>query len=147
MDAHYYQDPAQYLVSSVLLAAGIYLFHGILYGMLLSPRARKRYTLFIAVCAAAAAVNYMFFGKDYGFISSALQYETAISNRLGKILLNAGCVLAVAGAVFLLRGKRSLILRIVCLYGCIALTVLSVINIVGMERKAGEVRDFLPAGQ
>ena len=143
VDAHYYHNPAQYLLSSALLAAGTFIFWGILYGMLLSPRARKRFTMFMAICAASAAVNYMFFGKDYGFISSALQYETAITNRLEKTLLNTGCVLAAAAAVvLLLRKRRSLILRIMCLYGCIALVVMSVINIAGMERKAGEVRDI-----
>ena len=143
VDAHYYHNPAQYLLSSALLAAGTFVFWGILYGMLLSPKARKRFTLFMAICAASAAVNYMFFGKDYGFISSALQYETAITNRLEKTLLNTGCVLAAVGAVvLLLRKKRSLILRIMCLYGCVALTVMSVINIAGLERKAGEIRDI-----
>ena len=143
VDAHYYHNPARYLLSSALLASGTFLFWGILYGMLLSPRARKRLTLFMAICVASAAVNYMFFGKDYGFISSALQYETAITNRLEKTLINTGCVLAAAAAVFfLLRKKRSLILRILCLYGCAALAVMSVINISGMEKKAGEVRDI-----
>ena len=143
VDAHYYHNPAQYLLSSALLATGTFIFWGILYGMLLSPKARKRFTMFMAICAASAAVNYMFFGKDYGFISSALQYETAITNRLEKTLLNTGCVLvAVAAVVLLLRKRRSLILRIMCLYGCIALVVMSVINIAGMERKAGEVRDI-----
>ena len=143
VDAHYYHNPAQYLLSSALLATGTFIFWGILYGMLLSPKARKRFTMFMAICAASAAVNYMFFGKDYGFISSALQYETAITNRLEKTLLNTGCVLAaVAAVVLLLRKRRSLILRIMCLYGCIALAVMSVINIAGMERKAGEVRDI-----
>ena len=142
VDAHYYQDPAQYLLSSSLLAAGTFVCGCMLYGLLLAPKARKRFTLLMAVFAAVAAVNYMFFGKDYGFISSALQYETAISNQLWKVLLNTGCVLAAAGVVFLLRKKHSLILRIFCLYGCAALTVMSVLNITGMERKAGEVRDI-----
>ena len=112
VDAHYYQNPAQYLLYSALLGMGTFAFWGIVYGMLLAPKARKRYTLFISICAVSAAVNYMFFGKDYGFISSALQYETAISNQLWKVLLNTGCVIAAAVVVCLLRKKRSLILRI-----------------------------------
>ena len=142
VDAHYYQDPALYLVSSSLLAAGTFILWLALYGLLLSPKARKRFTFLMTVVAAASAVNYMFFGKDYGFISSALQYETSVYNRMDKVLLNTGCVLATAGVVFLLRKKRSLILRIVCIYGCAALAVMSVVNIAGMERKAGEVRDI-----
>lgn len=143
VDAHYYQDPAQYLVSSAALAFGTFVLWGILYGTLLSPKDRKHFTRSMAVLAAVSAMDYMFFGKDYGFISSALQFETAISNHLEKVLLNTGCVLVTTAAVlFLSRKKRSVILRIFCLYGCIALTVMSVINISGMEKKAGEVQDI-----
>ena len=142
VDAHYYQDPAQYLVSSSLLAAGTFLLWINLYGQLLSPKGRRRYALFMTVCVAVAAVDYTFFGKDYGFISSALQYETSISNQAWKIILNAGCALAAAGVVWLLRKKYSIVLRIVCLYGCAMLIVMSVINTVNLEEKAREVRDI-----
>ena len=130
-------------VSSAALAFGTFVLWGILYGTLLSPKDRKHFTRSMAVLAAVSAMDYMFFGKDYGFISSALQFETAISNHLEKVLLNTGCVLVTTAAVlFLCRKKRSVILRIFCLYGCIALTVMSVINISGMEKKAGEVQDI-----
>ena len=101
VDAHYYQNPGLYLVSSAALATGTFVFWGIGYGLLLSPKDRKYYTLCAAVFAAVSAMDYMFFGKDYGFISSALQFETAISNQTEKVLLNAGCVLVTAVAVWL----------------------------------------------
>ena len=142
VDAHYYRNPAEYLLSSALLAAGTYAVWGVLYGMLLSPKARKYYTTFMAILTAVSAVDYMFFGKDYGFISSALQYETAITNQAEKVLLNLACILVTAGAVFLLRKKYSLVLRMLCLYGCVVLTVMSVVNIVSLEKGAGEVRDI-----
>ena len=142
VDAHYYQDPGQYLVTSSLLAAGVFLLWANLYGQMLAPKARKRFTMFMLACVAVSAVDYMFFGKDYGFISSALQYETAISNQMWKIILNTACVLITAGVVLLLRKKHALILQIVCLYGCVMLAVLSVVNIVNLEKKAHEVRDI-----
>ena len=143
VDAHYYRDPGSYLVYSGALGAGTYLIWWLGYGLLLTPKARKRFTVFTAVVTAVSAVDYMFFGKDYGFISSALQYEAGITNQVGKVLLNTACVLVTAGLVwFLARKKRALILRILCLYGCAALAVMSVINIVSLEKKAGEVRDI-----
>ena len=142
VDAHYYRNPARYLLSSSLIAAGTYLLWGTVYGFLLSPKARKHYTLLTAILAAASAVDYMFFGGDYGFISSALQYETIISNHTGRVLLNAGCVLLTAGAVYLIRKKWPLVLRIICLYGCAALAVMSVININSLETGAQQVREL-----
>ena len=140
VDAHYYRDPAQYLVSSSLLAAGTFLLWGGGYGLLLSPKGRKHFVLGAGILAAVSAVDYMFFGKDYGFISSALQFEASISNHTGNVLINAGAVLLTAGAVWLVRNKKPVILRIVCLYGCAALTVMSVTNISSMEAEAKQVK-------
>ena len=129
VDAHYFRDPARYLVSSSLLGAGIFLAAGTAIGLVLPPKGRKRYTTVLAAVTAAAAIDYMFFGKNYGFISSALRYETAISNPPGMVILNASCVAAAAVGVVLLRKKHSLILRIACLYGCVSLAVMSWMNI------------------
>lgn len=141
VDAHYFRDPARYLVSSSLLGAGIFLAAGMAIGLVLPPKGRKRYTTVLAAVTAAAAIDYMFFGKNYGFISSALRYETAISNPPGMVILNASCVAAAAVGVVLLRKKHSLILRIACLYGCVSLAVMSWMNINTIRQKAREVRD------
>ena len=142
VDAHYYQDPARYLIRPALTGAVVFLVLVLGVGLLLPPRGRKRYTTVLAAVTAAAAINYMFFGKNYGFLSSSLKYETAVSNPAGTVILNAGCVLAAAAAVTLLRKKHSLILRIACLYGCAAMAVMSGINIHNIEKKAEEVREI-----
>jgi hypothetical protein len=142
VDAHYYQDPARYLIPSSLIGAGVFLIAGFGIGLLLNPWARKRYTTAAAAVAAVSAMNYMLFGRDYGSLSSALKYETAISNPAGTVLMNAACAAAVAVAVVLLRKKHSLILRLICLYGCGALVVMSVMNIDSLRKQAGEVRDI-----
>ena len=142
VDAHYFRDPARYLIPSSLAGAGVFLIAALGIGLLLPPRARKRYTTAMACVTAVSAMDYLFFGRNYGFLSSSLRYETAVSNAPGQVILNAACALAAACAVVLLRKKHSVILRIVCLYGCAALAVLSVINIAGIERKSGEVRDI-----
>ena len=133
-DVHDYSDPVRYLVKSMLTAAGTFMIWGVVYGLLLSPKARKRYTLIITVFAAWAAVNHAFFGKGYGIVSSELRYEVFTAGSIGAILLNIAVLAALAGLIVLLRKKMSVVLRMVGLYGCIALTVMSVINI-------GTIRD------
>lgn len=128
-DVHYYRDPARYLLHSGLTAAGGFLLWSTAYGLLLSPKARKKYVLFMTVIAAWSAVNYMFFGKGYGIISSELRYEAFCAPGIGPSLLNLAVLAAVAAALFLIRKKWPVMLRLVALYGCIALTVMSVINI------------------
>lgn len=141
-DAHYFRNPALYLVGSAWRAAVMFMVVGFGLGMLLSYRKRKVYTTAAAAVAAVSAVNYMFFGNNYGSLSSSLTYETAISNPPGRVFLNIAVVLAVIAAVVLLRKKHSLILRILCLYGCLALTVMSVINISGIKKQTSEIRDI-----
>ena len=128
-DVHYYRDPARYLLHSGMMAAGAFLIWSVVYGLLLSPKARKKYTLFMTVAAAWFAADYMFFGKSYGIISSELRYEAFSAPGIGPILLNLAVLAAITGAVLLIRKKGPLILRLAAIYGCIALTVMSVINL------------------
>ena len=58
VDAHYFRDPARYLVSSSLLGAGIFLAAGTAIGLVLPPKGRKRYTTVLAAVTAAAASLY-----------------------------------------------------------------------------------------
>ena len=66
-DVHYYRDPARYLLHSGVMAAGAFLVWGVGYGLLLSPKARKKYTLFMTAAAAWFAADYMFFGNILSF--------------------------------------------------------------------------------
>ena len=128
-DVHEYADPARYLLKTFLTAAGAFALWGLGYGLLLLPKARKRYTLLITVFSAWAAINYMLFGKGYGIISSELRYEAFVNAGIGPALLNLAALAAATGLILLLRKKAPVILRIVSLYGCIALIVMTAINI------------------
>ena len=128
-DVHEYADPVRYLLKTGLTAAGLFMLWGFGYGLFLLPKARKRYTLLVTVFSAWAAINYMLFGKNYGIISSELRYETFMNAGIGPALLNLAVLAAAAGLILLLRKKAPVILRIVSLYGCIALMVMTVINI------------------
>ena len=141
-DAHYFQNPDRYLVYSGVTAAGTFVLWGLVYGLLLSPKARKRYVIGLVSFAAVSAADYMLFGRNYGIISSALQYETAIYAQAGPVLLNISCILLLTAAVILIYKKWPVVLRVFCLYGCVALTVLSVINISNLEHKTAELREI-----
>ena len=137
-DVHYYRDPAGYLLRSLLTASGLFALWGTVYGMLLAPKARKKYALCLAVIAAAAAVNYTFFGNQYGIISSELRYEAFTGPGTGTVLMNLAVTAAAAAAIFLLRKKWPLVLRIAALYGCAALTVMSLINVQRIHSGTGD---------
>ena len=137
-DVHYYRDPAGYLLRSLLTASGLFALWGTVYGMLLAPKARKKYALCLAVIAAAAAVNYTFFGNQYGIISSELRYEAFTGPGTGTVLMNLAVTAAAAAAIFLLRKKWPLVLRIAALYGCAALAVMSLINVQRIHSGTGD---------
>lgn len=142
VDTHYYRNPSRYLLSSALTGFGLFALWGMVYGTLLSPRALRRYASLIAVLCGVFALDYAFFSRGFGIISSILRYETAVSNPTGTILLNTAVILAAAAGVILAVRKWPGVVRAVCLYGCAALTVMSVINIVSIEGKAAELRQI-----
>ena len=140
IDVHRFRDPGRYLLHAAPAAAGTFILWGTSYGLLLSPKARKRYTAGLLCLAAAAALNYMLFSGNYGIISSALQYETDISAQAGTVALNTLCVAALCAAVLTVFRKWPFIPLVFCLYGCAAMTVLSVNNIREIRTKTEEIR-------
>ncbi len=136
VDLSAYQSPLRYLWSSGLLAAGAFLLWGMLYGLFLTPQARKWFVIGLAALSADAAVNYMFFGRSYGIISSELRYETAVTNPVLPVILNLLLLPALAAGAWLLWKKGRTVLRLLCLYGSMALAVLSVVNISTVSRQA-----------
>ncbi len=142
VDVHSFQNPDRYLLQSALTGLGLFVIWPLVYSTALSSRRLRIFAAVMAALMAVSAVNYMFFSQGFGIISSVLRYEVAISNPVGTVLLNLLCVAAVSAGVILAVRKKENIVRWVCLYGCIAITVMSVVNIVSLENKTGELKEI-----
>lgn len=141
VDVHFFQEPTRYLISSFLLAMGAFGFWGYLYGFLLSPKARKHYVFVLTAVSVVFAINYMFFGRDYGIISSVMKYEGAISNPIAQILINLAVLIAVIIILIPVKKKLPIVLTVICVYGFVSLSVISGMNIGNINSTISQTRE------
>ena len=75
-----FHSPLRYLVSSGLLAAGTFLLWCGIFYRLSSAQGKRYFSLAAVIVSGTAVIDYMFFGKDYGNLSSMLKYDFPILN-------------------------------------------------------------------
>ena len=142
VNVHEYLNPDHYLVQTALLGFGLFTLWPLVYAAALSSRGLRNCAWGMTAAAACAAVNYMLFGRHFGIISSLLRYEVAVTNSAGQAALNAGCLALLTAGVILAVKKWPAVGRIVCAYGCVAMTVMSVMNISSLEEKTKQLREI-----
>ena len=137
----HFEHPARYLFHPALLAAGTFLIWCVVFYSLASPKGKKRYQVVFSVAAFAAAIDFMFFGKGYGNMSSLLQYNAGLSVDASSVLLNLLCLAALAAVVLLLWRWKPAVLQAACLAGCLAAAVLSVTQISSINAKTVPIQE------
>ena len=137
-----FRSPLIYVLHSFLLSAGTFLIWSVIFYLLAEEKRRPAFALIFAFLALAAVVNTMFFGSGYGNISSQLVYDIDVHDTVtlsGK-LLNAGVLCVLAGMVFFLWRKKTVLLRAVCTLTALVLAGMSIINLVSVNGKIPEIR-------
>lgn len=126
-------SPYWYIVSALTIAFGtFFVWFGIFYH-LASENGRKIFSLLMTVAAVAATIDYMFFGKNYGNMSSTLTYDVQPEIGMKRMLVNAAVLMiaaAIAAFVFI---KRTGVIKAVSVAMCLALLVMSGINIANIH--------------
>lgn len=127
-------SPLQYVWAALLSAAGTFLiWFGIFY-KLADARGKRLFGCAMAALAAAALVDYLFFGTDYGNLSSLLKYDTLPVATLSETAVNLAALCAVAAAVLLLWRKRPGALRLLVATLCLATAGMSAVNAVSIRQ-------------
>lgn len=130
-----YKSPLWYVAGAALLAVGTFvIWLGIFY-RLADSKGKRLFELLVFLLSGSAAVDYMFFGKDYGNISYTLQYDVLPQVTLKQSAVNLVILLAVAALLFLLWKKRSAVSRILSLSMLLAALGLSVVNVTSIYRE------------
>ena len=140
-----YYSPYWYIISALAIAFGtFFIWFGIFY-RLASREGKQIFSLLMAVCAACSAVNYMLFGRDYGNFSSTLIFDETPEIGMKSVLLNAAALAAVALIIALIFLKKLLIVKIVSIAMCLALVVMSGMNIAGIQGTLKEAAPVIAA--
>lgn len=135
VDLQRFLAPVRYLLSPVLVAAGTFLLWCVIFYKMSSPQGRTRFSAVFAALAGIAIVDYMCFGKNYGNMSSRLQYDAPISVDFRQCLVNLAVVLAVVLVIFLIWKKKPTLVQSICLAGCIAIAGMTGMNIATISRE------------
>lgn len=144
LDLH---SPVRYILSAVLLAAGTFLVWGNVFYRLANPAVRRRFAYCLLALACIAVVDFMFFGKNYGNMSSLLKYDDKV--RVGRkgMLLNGAVVAAVAAVAYLVWKKKAALARALLAAGSVALLVMSFTNIASINSDYRAMAEAVASGE
>ena len=134
------RPPAICILDSSLMAAGTFLIWAGIFYRLSSGKARQGFGLGFAFAAAAAMIDYSFFGLQYGNLSPCLIYDYMIRIGLKDMLINAGAILLACSILFLLWKKKQDFLKILFYAGCLSVLCMSVINISGIISTTAKIQ-------
>ena len=98
-------NPVMYLVSSGLVAVGVFLIWIPLFVFLTKEKTLKYVTNTMPALAVTALVNYVVFNKNFGNLSKKLIYEYNMKFEIKDILLNLLADIAITAVVILLFTK------------------------------------------
>lgn len=129
-----YYSPYWYIVSALAIAAGTFIVWFTIFFRLASDEGKTVFSMLMAIAAFAAAVDYMFFGKDYGNLSSTLVFDATPKIGRQNMLINAAVLLAVAAVVAFIFLKKLPIIKAVSTAMCLALIIMSGMNIADIHK-------------
>ena len=140
VDVTYFFNPIWYVVNSGVLAAGFFLlWFGVFY-WLASPRGKVLFERTLWVFCGIAAVNYMFFGRGLGIVSSTLKFVEGMYFSAGQVILNYLVLAALAVLLLLVLKKWKKAVTTLLLAASFAVAVMAGINSAGIGKDIGEIR-------
>ncbi|MBQ9900887.1 MAG: membrane protein insertase YidC [Clostridia bacterium] len=138
-----FRSPLRYLVSSSALAAGTFLIWFNIFYRLTVPKVRKIISLCMVVLSGSSALNYMLFGKNYGNMSSLLQYDNIIDSAKSDYLVNTLALAGLAAALVAVWKLRRIIIQSVSIALCAAVAIMSCMNVFSIQSTISELSQSL----
>ena len=108
--------PIIYVGNSMLLAFGSFVLWGGIFYSFMSSRIRSVFCKGIWIICGVSVLDYMLFGTNLGYLSSALQYEKAPSFKLSEYLINALAVIAVSAVFYFFSNLIMAVLELFIFY-------------------------------
>lgn len=132
-------NPLIYLLNSLCLALGAFLLWSGVFYRLAKPRARVVFEKAFASFSVLSVINYMFFGKKLGVLSTALQYEQGLSFDFSAHIINAAITIIVIALIFVFAGKYKKYIVNILIVACIATGLMSGINAVAINSSIKQI--------
>lgn len=140
-----FTNPLMYVLHSFLIAAGTFLVWFTIFYMLAGNGGKKMMGLGMWVLSGLAVVNYMFFGTDYGTLSSKLKFDLRPAFEVSSQVTNLLVLLAVAAVLVLVWKKKEDLVRLVYTAAILAMVGMSAFSIHGIQQVVPQTIDRLTA--
>ena len=138
VDVTVFYHPAWYIVSAACFAFGTFVVWAGIFYWLASERAKIFFERGAFLLCGAVTVDYMFFGRNLGIISSSLQYDHGLVFAKKEMLLNLGVLCLVGIAFYFLARLLSKHLHTAVLVGTAALCCMGIFNVAGVNKTISE---------
>ena len=138
-----YYSPFWFLVSTFSLAFGFFLVWFSIFYRLASADGKKVFSLIMLACACVATMNYMFYGKSYGNISSTLVYDVEPKIGLKSMLTNIGAIIVLCAFILLIFIKKITMAEVVSISMCIAILIMSGTNIISIRKSLSDSKSVI----
>lgn len=122
-----FYDPFWYLLYSVCLSSGIFLIWLMIFYYLASDKGKVLFTCTVPVICCISIADYMFFGKNLGRLSPALQYDTGIFFSSKECIINILVIIAIILIVSICMFKQQKFVTNFLTVGLIAAMIISVV--------------------
>ena len=152
MDVNYFYNPLWFIVSSFCFALGVFvIWMGVFY-WLATPTVRALFDRAIWIISGVAVIDYMFFGRNLGLLTSGLKYENGLDLSWIDQLINAAVILVAAVALCLIiwRWKKQVFQALVI--GSVALSGMAAFNLAqigtsvsAVEKQMGDNKEQAPS--
>lgn len=124
-----FYHPLWYVFSSLCMAVGFFMIWLGAFYWLASPRVKVTFERIAFIVCGVTIVDYVFFGRGLGLLSTALKYENGLSFDTVEILVNAVVVLAVGALLYWVSVRWKDIARSAMLVCALALVAMSAVNL------------------
>ncbi len=145
IDINHFHAPILYMLSSCLTAAGFFLVWLSVFYWLAGDKGKAVLDKLIFCVCTLASINFVFFGRGMGVISSTLQYE--VYQGFGGLEQNLNLLVMVVGFVVLywLAGKQKKLAQFGLLTVGAAMVVMSAMNVIGIQKSTDSVKNYTSA--
>lgn len=139
VDITYFYHPMWYVVSTAALAAGTFLVWFRVFYWLAKPSGKVLFERIVWILSGVTFVNYMFFGRKLGVVSSTLQYENGVSFAAKEKIINLLILAALAALMLYIAIKWTKAATTVLLLAVVAFGAMSAVNMVKIKNSIDEI--------
>ena len=139
-----FKTPLWYVLSSLLLAAGMFLVWFGIFFRLAENRGKSIFSTVVFFASVSAVINYMFFGTEYGTLSNMLVYGDELRIMKTDIRTNLMVLSFAALFVFLtVWKKKTSLFYIMSIAMCLSASVMGISNMTSIQKEVNSSRGLI----